>query len=239
MIDGLFTFNNLLFFVLVLVNWISILLCYRYFGKTGLFCWMAFGVLVANVGILKNAEIFWLMASLGNVTHITLCLIVDIINENYGYKEAKKAVYIGFTALILFTIIMQINLLFNPSMFDTGHEHMLALFKIMPWICAGSILGYLISNMIDVWIFSTIKKYLPDDKYLWIRKLGSTTISQAFDVVIFVIIGFSTFASMEYMIALMTSIYIFKVLINTFDTPFIYISKRIQKKLKENGIAID
>ena len=102
--------NELLWALMLSANFIAILLCYRFFGKLGLYIWIPISVIIANIQVLKTVELFGLTATLGNIVYATSFLATDILGENYQVKDARRAVYIGFFALISMTVFMNIAL---------------------------------------------------------------------------------------------------------------------------------
>ena len=127
--------NETLFFITLIINFCGILFSYRFFGKIGIFCWIAMATIIANVEVLKCVDIFNMALTLGNVTYGSIFLATDILNEKYGVQEARKSIYIGFFALLVFTLITQIDLLFIPNSSDFVAESMKTLFTITPRAC--------------------------------------------------------------------------------------------------------
>lgn len=219
--------NEILFFITLIINFCCILFSYKFFGKIGVFCWIAMATIIANVEVLKCVDIFNMALTLGNVTYGSIFLATDILNEKYGVHEAQKSIYIGFFALLVFTLITQIDLQFIPNSSDFVTESMKTLFTITPRVCFGSMFAYLISNMLDVHLYMLIKKSLPSDKFLWLRNNAATMISQLFDTVIFTFIAFAGVFSGQILIQLCVTTYLIKILIALLDTPFLYIAKKI------------
>lgn len=222
--------NEILFFITLIINFCCILFAYRLFGKIGIFCWIAMATIIANVEVLKCVDIFDMALTLGNVTYGSIFLATDILNEKYGVREARKSVYIGFFALLVFTLITQIDLLFIPNSSDFVAESMKTLFTITPRVCFGSMFAYFISNMLDVHLYMFIKNCLPSDKFLWLRNNAATMISQLFDTVIFTCIAFVGVFSNGIVLQLCVTTYLIKILIALLDTPFLYIAKKIAPK---------
>jgi len=100
--------NELLWLILTLVDFGSMLLAYRLFGRIGLYAVIVISIVLCNIQVLKIVEMFGLTATLGNALYGSIFLATDILNEVYGKKEAQKGVWIGFYALIFTTIIMQL-----------------------------------------------------------------------------------------------------------------------------------
>jgi len=58
--------NELLWLVLIFVNFGIVLLAYRFFGKLGLYAWIGIAIILANIQVLKTVELFNLVATLGS-----------------------------------------------------------------------------------------------------------------------------------------------------------------------------
>ena len=84
-------FNEVLGLGFAILNMIFVLIMYKFFGRTGLFVWVGFATVLANIQVVKLIEIFGLTATLGNAVYGSIFLVTDILNEKYGKKEAKKA----------------------------------------------------------------------------------------------------------------------------------------------------
>ena len=222
--------NEALFFITIIVNFAGVIFAYKFFGKIGIFAWIALATITANVEVLKCVDIFGMALTLGNVTYGSIFLATDILNEKYGVEEAQKSVYLGFFALLVFTIITQIDLHYISNEADFAGEAMKTLFTITPRICFASMSAYFVSNMMDVSLYKFIRNILPSDKFLWVRNNGATCLSQLFDTAMFTYIGFAGVFSKEVVFQLFITTYIIKIIIALLDTPFLYLAKRIKRE---------
>lgn len=220
--------NEALFFITIIVNFAGVIFAYKFFGKMGVFAWIALATIVANVEVLKCVDIFGMALTLGNVTYGSIFLATDILNEKYGVEEAQKSVYLGFFALLMFTIITQIDLHYISNEADFAGEAMKTLFTITPRICFASMSAYFVSNMMDVYLYKFIRNILPSDKFLWVRNNGATCLSQLFDTAMFTFIGFVGVFSKDVVFQLFITTYLIKLFIAILDTPFLYLAKRIK-----------
>lgn len=222
--------NELIWVLFALVNFVMFTLMYKVFGKMGIFFWIVLATILANIQVVKIIPLFGLEASLGNILYGTIFLGTDVLNEIYGKKDAKKAVYLGFIVLFIFLIVMQFALWFAPHINDGAQSALETIFGFTPWIVLGSVTAFIVSQMFDVYIFQWIKKLLPDNKYLWIRNNGSTIVSQLIDTLIFVPIAFllSGYLPFESVVGVFISTYLIKLLVAVLDTPFIYLIKKVK-----------
>ncbi|MCA0970401.1 queuosine precursor transporter [Halobacillus litoralis] len=218
--------NELLWIIFALINFGLLLTMYKLFGKVGLFVWIGMSTVVANIQVVKTVEMFGLNATLGNILYGTAFLATDILNEKYGQKEARKAVWMGFSTLILLTLIMQMALQFTPGENDIAQPALETLFGIVPSIAIGSLTAYIISQYFDVWLYARLKRVFKTDKTLWIRNNGSTMLSQLVDTAIFCGIAFYGLYPVDVWFEIFLTTYLIKFLVAAMDTPFLYIAKR-------------
>jgi uncharacterized integral membrane protein (TIGR00697 family) len=136
-------FNEVLGLGFAILNMLFGILMYKFFGKTGLFVWVGFAAVLANILVVKLIEIFSLTATLGNAVYGSIFLVTDILNEKYGKKEAKKAVWLGFSSLIMMTIIMQVVLQFELADEDFAQQSLTTIFGLIPRIALGSMIAYI------------------------------------------------------------------------------------------------
>ena len=219
--------NEFLFLITLIINFSCVIFAYKFFGKIGIFCWIAMATVIANIEVLKCVDMFNMAVTLGNVTYGSIFLATDILNEKYGINEAQKSVYIGFFVLLFFTAITQIDLQYVPNSSDFAGGAMQTLFGITPRICLGSMFAYFISNMLDVHLYTLIKKFLPSDKFLWVRNNAATMVSQLIDTMIFTLIAFAGVFTVNILFQLILTTYLIKIFIAALDTPFLYVAKRI------------
>ncbi len=220
-------FNEFLGLGFVVANFAMLIIMYKLFGKSGLFAWVAMSTILANIQVTKTIEIIGLTATLGNSLYASTFLATDILNEKYGKKEAKKAVWLGFSALLVMVIAMQFGLQFIPGESDFAHGSLETIFGLVPQIAFASMIAYLASQHIDVLIFSALRKIFPKDSQFWIRNNGSTLLSQLLDTLIFTSIAFYGLFPFDVWIQIFISTYILKFIVSILDTPFGYLAKMI------------
>ncbi|MBW2975854.1 queuosine precursor transporter [Candidatus Woesearchaeota archaeon] len=234
--------NELLWILLLVATFLGILLAYRLFGKIGLYAWVAFSIIIANIQVMKTVQIFGFVTAMGNIIYGTIFLATDILCENYGKKEAQKAVWLGFFVLISAAIIMQITLKFMPDESDLLSPALQQIFGFLPRIAVASLTAYLISQLHDVWAFNFWKKKTKG-KHLWFRNNASTIVSQLIDNVIFTFIAFVGFFGLfgweqvfEWNIILQIFFvsYAMKLIVAVVDTPFMYWARKLKAESDKN-----
>ncbi len=214
-------FNAAWFLLHALVALSFVMLCFR-LGKGWVISYVGIAVVLMNLVVMKQATLFGLDATIGNVLYASIFFATDLVSEHYGKKEAFKAVRIGFLAGIFAVIMLQFALRYVPNDFDFAQGAFETLFTVVPRIVGASLLSYLVTQHLDVWIFHKIKK-ATKGKYLWLRNIGSTTLSQFVDSFLFTYVAF--YGVFESLLPIAIFTFVIKVVVAGLDTPFMYLSK--------------
>lgn len=170
-------------------------------------------------------------------------VLTDIVNEYYGPKAVRRISYIA-VALILYGFIMFYFAMGVPPAdfwYGTGVQDGIpdmskafnGVFGQGMWIIAGSIIAFLVSQIVDVTVFHKIKK-ITGDKKIWLRATGSTLISQLVDSFIVLFIAFKIGKGWTWQLVLAICLvnYAYKFTMAILLTPLIYfVEKRIEKYL--------
>ena len=220
--------NEVLWLFFIILQFGLLVLTYKLFGLTGLYVWIGFAIVAANIQVIKMVDLFKINATLGNIMYGSIFLATDLINEKYGRKKAQKAVYIGFLMMISFMLITQVALKFTPNESDFASGALATIFEILPRITIGSLVAYLISQSLDVMIFDKIKAKFGKKNQLWIRNNGSTLVSQAIDTAIFTTIAFLGVVPTEIFFEIFWFSYVIKIITSIVDTPFVYWMRKIE-----------
>ncbi|MEK3986907.1 queuosine precursor transporter [Paenibacillus sp. FSL K6-3166] len=218
---------NLMWGVLfVIVNFAFFLLCYRLFGKSGMYAWVGIATVIANIQVAKTIAMpFDIVMTLGNTMYVTLYMTSDLLNEKYGRAEARKAVWFGFFTLLMTTVIMQMVLVFKPQETDIAQSSLETIFGLMPRLALGSLTAYFISQFLDVRLYSWIRKYYSTSSQLWIRSNGSTMVSSFVDTLIFCTIAFAGLYNWSVWFEILLTTYLAKFLLTAVGTPILYIAR--------------
>ncbi len=218
--------NEVLFFIMTIIGLFFTLFSFR-MGINWLYGYVAIAIILANVFVTKQITLFGLAATGGNVMYGTIFLATDLLSEHYGKAHARKAVFIGFFAAIVYLVMSQLMVVFNPAGYDTVQRGMQLIFSFAPRIILASLTAYMISQLHDVWMFHFIKEKTQGRK-LWLRNNGSTWLSQLIDSLTFSLVAFAGTFEWSVVLQIIVSTYVLKVFIAALDTPFIYLSYRFK-----------
>ena len=201
-------------------------LCYKKYGRVGLFAWMCVSTIICNIQVVKTIDILGFTTCLGNISYGAIFLTTDIISEKYGEKEARKAIILSFFTLLIFTLSMILFLQYTPSKVDTTQDALKIVFDFLPRITIASLINCFLSQWIDARMYKILK-----NKYgkLWISNNGSTIISQISDTIIFIGISFAGVMPFINLVEMAITNLVFKVIVAALDTPFLYYVSNIKK----------
>ena len=218
--------NVLLIFINIIVTFSFVILIEKIFKKEGLYVWAAIALIMANILECQTVGLFnGFTSTCGNVLFASVFLATDIMSEKYGAEYSKKAIKLSVMAMIAFTVIMQIGLLFVPDETDMAHDAMSTLFSLNLRISISSIIMFYISNNVDIFLFEKIKKKLPNK--LWVRNNVATITSNVLENYFFIFFAFVGLYDVPTMINIATTISVVEIVIALFDTPFLYLSKKL------------
>ncbi|RYF87494.1 MAG: VUT family protein, partial [Chitinophagaceae bacterium] len=165
-------------------------------------------------------------------------VMTDIINEYYGPKGVR---FLSFSAigLIAFSfLVYNLVIILKPSEYfsiGNGISNADAAFRGIfgqgLWIIIGSIVAFLVGQVLDVLVFHRIKK-ATGEKSIWLRATGSTLVSQLVDSFIVLFIAFYVGKrlqsgqgdpwTMSQVLTTGTGNYLYKFVVALLMTPVIY-----------------
>ena len=238
--------TEVVWFLMLILCFLSILVFLRLFGYVGLYVYSAIAIIAANIQVLKQANFNFFSSinekiipfyepspiALGTILFASTFLCTDILSEYYGKEKARKNVLIGFCSFFLMTILMLVTIGIQPAedeWVSMVQESLAILFTPMTSIFVASMIAYLISQYFDIWFFSYLKT-VSSNKLLWLRNNVSTAVSSLIDNTIFsifawIILNPNPFPLSDVIMTFILGVYLLRVFIAILDTPFIYLAK--------------
>jgi uncharacterized integral membrane protein (TIGR00697 family) len=168
-------------------------------------------------------------------------VIGDLLTEVYGFRVARRAIWIGFAVLAISALFfLLLRILPAESIWET-YAGSAAYDSILGGMSKGGIViaslaGYLVGEFFNSIIHSRIK-VLMEGRLLWVRTIGSSIAGELLDSLVFV--GIATLTGVfpaELFVTLVFTNYLFKLLIEVLVTPFTYLS--VWRLKKAEGVDI-
>ena len=113
----------------------------------------------------------------------------DILTEVYGYRQARKVIWLGFICNLIFVIFVWIGQILPPAPFWEGQKAYESILGYTPRLLAASFLGYLAGEFANSFILAKMK-IMTRGRWLWSRTIGSTVFGQGLDTSIFITLAF-------------------------------------------------
>jgi uncharacterized integral membrane protein (TIGR00697 family) len=195
------------------------------------------GVPRANINLFGGSFSFHLTA--GVLLWPVVFVMTDIINEYYGPKGVRFLSYLTIGLVCFSFIAYNAAIALAPSeYFSIGNninkpdDAFRGIFGQGLWIIIGSMVAFLIGQILDVVVFHRIKK-MTGEKNIWLRATGSTLVSQLIDSFVVLFIAFYLGKriqtgqgdpwSLQQVMVTGTGNYMYKFVIALAMTPIIYV----------------
>ena len=182
-------------------------------------------------------------------------IMTDVINEYFGMKSVRILSYLA-VGLVLYAFAMvyfAIDLAPNDwwqyesgKLSDDPDKHIddmsLAFNGVMGQglgIIIGSMVAFLVGQILDVAVFHKIKK-ITGDKKIWLRATGSTLISQFVDSYLVLVVAFYIWSDWELsrVLAIGTVNLMYKFFVAILLTPLIYLAHHLIDRYLGEELAV-
>ncbi len=113
----------------------------------------------------------------------------DILTEVYGYRWARRIIWLGFTCNLIFVIFAFLGQLLPAASFWTGQEAYESILGYAPRLLLASVCGYLVGEFVNSFIMARMK-VATHGRWLWMRTIGSTVVGEGLDTALFIVIAY-------------------------------------------------
>jgi uncharacterized integral membrane protein (TIGR00697 family) len=115
----------------------------------------------------------------------------DILTEVYGYRWARRVIWLGFLSNLVFVVFAWLGGILPPAPFWTEEQQAyLTILGYTPRLLLGSVAGYLLGSFANALVLSRLK-IQTRGRFLWLRTISSTIVGEGLDTAAFQIIAFA------------------------------------------------
>lgn len=182
-------------------------------------------LIVANILASKVVTFWGFVLPAAVVAYPLTFLMTDVIGEIWGKEEANRTVRNGFICQVISLILISLAILLPVAPFADNQAEFQAIMGQSFRVVLASMIGYLIAQCNDVFIFHKLKERF-DGKHKWLRNNVSTMLSQLLDTAVFITIAFV--GVVPNILTMILSQYVVKAAYALIDTPFFYLLTRKQ-----------
>lgn len=145
----------------------------------------------------------------------------DVFTEVYGYGASRRAIWIGFFASGLLSLMCVFMVWLPPAPGWNNQAAYRTVFYQVPRMVAASLIAYWCGEFANSFVLAKMKLWT-DGKYLWTRTVGSTVVGQAVDTIVFMTLAFGGSLTGSLVASLIVWGYLFKVVYEVLATPLTY-----------------
>ncbi|MEI7637596.1 MAG: queuosine precursor transporter [Syntrophus sp. (in: bacteria)] len=161
----------------------------------------------------------------------------DILTEVYGYRRSRRVIWMGFSCLILSSLLLHcVKLMPGEALWQktAGQAAYNAILSGMTsgGIVLASLLGYWLGEFSNSYVLAKMK-ILTRGRWLWTRTVGSTLVGEGIDTLVFVAVAvlFGVFPAALFVTLALTN-YLFKVGVEVLMTPVTYAAVGALKRVE-------
>ena len=146
-------------------------------------------LVISNIGAVKLISVGPLILDGGAFLFPLVYITGDVLSEVYGFKAARKTIFIGFAMAILAAITFWVVQLSPPGGGWDNQEAYEAILGFVPRIVLASVCGFLVGQLLNSYVLVKIKARTNEGS-LWVRLIGSTVVGELADTIVFCTIAF-------------------------------------------------
>jgi len=152
----------------------------------------------------------------------------DILTEVYGYRQARRVIWLGFFCNLIAVIAFWVAGLIPAYEADVqvAYER---IFNYVPRILVASFAAYLVGEFANSFVLAKMK-IRTKGRFLWARTIGSTIVGQGLDASIFIAIAFGGTMSGALLGGIILTHWLVKTGYEAVATPFTYAVVNYLKK---------
>lgn len=159
-------------------------------------------------------------------------IIGDVLTEVYGYRQARRVIWLGFLANFFVVAAIWLGGLLPAAAFWDGQEAYDRILGLVPRIMAASFLAYLLGEFANAFILAKIKIAM-EGRLLWVRTIASTIVGQGIDSGVFITLAFVGTIPASVLIELIITQWLVKTAYEAAATPLTYVAVGFLKRREE------
>jgi len=186
-------------------------------------------LLISNIASSKILDLGPFTFDGGTILFPLSYIFGDILTEVYGYRRARKVIWLGFGSALLMAVTLAVVGALPPARGWSNQSAYEAILGLTPRIVIGSLLAYWAGEFSNSFVPAKMK-ILTRGRWLWTRTIGSTLVGEAVDTALFLSIAFAGVLQFPLLVTVFVSNYLFKCGVEVVFTPLTYAIVSFLKK---------
>ncbi len=184
-------------------------------------------LITANIIVVKPTSFGGIPAAI--IIFPISYIIGDILTEVYGYRLARRVIWLGFLCNLIAVLAIWLGQKLPPASEWGGQPAYESILGYAPQALFASFLAYLVGEFSNSFVLAKMK-IKTRGRWLWMRTIGSTVVAQALDAAVFIPIVYLGRFDLSFIAIASLTHFLVKVGFEAVATPFTYAVVNYLKK---------
>lgn len=148
-------------------------------------------------------------------------IVGDVLTEVYGYREARRVIWLGFFCNLIVVAAIRVGGLLPSAPFWEAQPAYERILGYTPRLLAASFSAYLVGEFTNSFVLAKMK-IATKGRWLWSRTIGSTLVGEGLDSLVFMTLAFAGTIPASGLASAILTQWLAKVLYEAAATPLTY-----------------
>ncbi len=178
-------------------------------------------LITANLIAVKVILVAGLVMPAGVIIFPVSYIVGDVLTEVYGYRQARRVIWLGFFCNLLAVAAIWVAGLLPPAPFWDGQGAYERILGFTPRLLMASFAAYLVGEFANAYVMARMK-IATRGRWLWTRTIGSTLVGQGLDSAVFITLAFTGVIPMAGLVSAIVTQWLVKSAYEALGTPLTY-----------------
>jgi len=179
-------------------------------------------LITANIIIAKQISVGGIILPAAVVIFPVSYIIGDVLTEVYGYRQARRVIWLGFICNLVAVLAIWIAKILPPAPVFEAQNAYERILGSTPRFLLASFVAYLAGEFTNSVVLSKMK-IMTKGRWLWTRTIGSTLLGQGVDTVVVLTIAFAGILPFSVLGIMMFFHWVVKCVYEAIATPLTYV----------------
>jgi len=179
-------------------------------------------LITANIIIAKQINVGGVVLPAAIIIFPLSYIIGDVLTEVYGYRQARRIIWLGFICNFIAVLAIWIAKVLPPAPVFEAQNAYERILGSTPRFLIASFVAYLAGEFTNSVVLSKMK-IMTKGRWLWTRTIGSTLVGQGIDTVVVLSIAFVGVLPLSMLGVMMFFHWLVKCVYEAAATPLTYL----------------
>ncbi|MGD0351922.1 MAG: queuosine precursor transporter [Dehalococcoidia bacterium] len=179
-------------------------------------------LITANIIIAKQISVGGIILPAAIVIFPISYIIGDVLTEVYGYRQARRVIWLGFICNLIAVAAIWIAKILPPAPVFEAQNAYERILGSTPRFLLASFVAYLAGEFTNSVVLAKMK-IMTKGRWLWTRTIGSTLLGQGVDTIVVLTIAFVGVLPFSVLGIMMFFHWLIKCVYEAVATPLTYV----------------